>query len=1155
MTTAPKINLLDGSGVTTNLVVTTNLLGLMFTGTVDSNVIDVQVNINGNGFISDPTLVGLTLPNFRIPNPSSYPSGLFLEKGQNTILVRAIDLFGSVSPTSSINVTVVADVDMQSFLTPPTGVRIQRNATSVSIEWSDPSFILPTATSPQLPYPVSGYNVYSSVGSGGTISGYLRLNKDLIPANSYSKIVTDELTTMDTEFDLTDTNGNDLIIQSFVKNPITGAIVEQKTLSSISLITSPSFKLHTIVTNQISNKFYTFKHDRSDGISNGILNNDTFGAIPDEDPIFYVVTSVYINSSTGQVTESRFSQEMTGNPIHLDTTVRGINIRTRRTVSQDYLTEIQKTQPTLSMIPGSTVREVHIEPFSNEVQKAYFLLDFVHRSKSFSALLQIDDPGLTGSSVPVANSQYKQNLASAIGISSENAVQSLINGAFDSLAQNFGETRGGRRAASVMQTFYVTSKPTRDMVVTQGAIVSSSTDPNAPKFRSSSQVTLTSIDSQRFYNADKKRYEVKVQLTADTPGIEGNLSAGSIDVVNSGASGFKTINDTSADFGTDSQSNLELAEVCIRKLSSLDTGTFGGYEKIAKGTPGVLDVKVVRSGDLFMMRDYDEVRKKHAGGKVDIYIKGVNERTVVEPFAFQFDQAISMRFDVIDPISMTFRARDSRVTEANPISQMMYNVSQGLGLRNHSNLPTTSYDLTGVTIVDYRTIRLNTLIPQPTTHLDDFVEGDYRFRSNNKFFATLQPVRRVTSVVGELSGSLDAVLGYTLYKLEDPLLTGFSTIAKDYVVINQVGSIPSGQSIQINDEAHVLIGQFEEALNSVGVNTSTLRVFNRDRTVEYNGPSSKTPDYLIVAGSQKTHAKIIRTTLSKIVSGSSVSVDYSHDENFSMTYVVNDILIKAQERLKTSQHVTADVVVKEAIENPMSSSITVQLKKNSAQSTSDDNIRTSVTLLTDSKSIGESIHQSDMTTKIGEVESVEYIVQPFTKMTLQNNSIRIRDSIQPSYVSLPKLNKFNNSVYLLTQSLPFNTMDSGGNSVMHHGVFMDDQIMESSLSLEQVGEVVNSSWIIGLDGAVIPGYSDDATLLPIYLTQDGVISARKTLTSNRVVISLNSGVNPPDLPSDHTFSASYLVYNDVGSKDINVSSVEYVTPGDLTITFKPYVQS
>lgn len=1152
MATAPKINFLDGSGSTQRLTITTNLLSLFFSGTVDENTVDVQINLNGSGFVSDPSLVGLELPIFKVPNLQSYPEGLFLEKGLNTIELRSIDIYGSVSPVSLIQVTVVSDNELGSIQAQPTGVRVVRHSTSIELNWLDP-FGVPIS-SPFIssnPSNPTGYNVYASTGAGGTGSGYLRINRDLIPSNSSTKTFVEENPIFDETFSLSDSDGNDLNIVSQTINPSTGDVVDQKTYTSIPLLFSPNFSLRTTVLDRRVQKFFSFSHDRGASIQSGIINNDAFGAISEEDPIFYVITAVYIDNSTGAVYESRFSSEISGAPLPLDTTVRGIRIRDRRQVSQEYIEEVTRTQPTLALIPGSSIREVHIEPFSNEIQKAYFLMDFVHRSKSFAALLQVDDPNLTGLSIPVSQSSYKQQLSASLSLNSEAAVQSIINSAFDSLAKNFGQNRGGLRSATVIQTFYTEVRPTRDLVVTQNALVSSSTNSSAPRFRARGQVRLAAIDADGYYNPDSKRYEIQVEMVAESPGSVGNVPAGAIDTVVSGAAGLKTVNEVSADFGRDTQSNLELAEACVRALSAIDSGTEGGYEVTAAGTAGVFQSKIVKSGDSYMMRDYDPIRGKHIGGKVDVYVKGTIERTVTEYFAFQFSVANSIRFDVIDPANFIFRARDSRLTPSNPIQEVLYNPSLNLGLRNHSNLPTDSYDLTGVTIIDYRTIQLNSFLPQPVTTLDDFVEGDYRYRSNNKFTASIQPIRSISSVVGENSGALDPTLGFSLVKLEDPLLEGESTRASDFVTINQVGSVPSGISIVVNDEPHVMIGQFRESLKSVGINIFTIRVYSKDRTILYNGPDSQYPDYFILGGSQTSPVTIIRSSDSQIVSGTSVSVDYEHDENFTITYVVNDVLQQLQARIEKSRHTAADVLVKQAIENPMLTEATIQLGPNAVQSSVDSGIRTSTTVLTDNKGIGEPIYQSNMSSSMSAVSGVKFVVQPFPRMTLSDGSLRIRDSLPSDYQSLPSLGKFTNSVYILEQDLPFATIDSGGLSTRHHGVYMDDIIMSMASSLSTIGDLPNQSWIIGSTGAIIEGYSDDATLAPLFVTPADIAAARLARTANKVVVSLNSGIVPVDTPLAHTFSATYQVFGDRGSKDIEISPVEYLTPGSLTLTYRP----
>ncbi|OPZ34385.1 MAG: hypothetical protein BWY99_02559 [Synergistetes bacterium ADurb.BinA166] len=52
------------------------------------------------------------------------------------------------------------------------------------------------------------------------------------------------------------------------------------------------------------------------------------------------------------------------------------------------------------------------------------------------------------------------------------------------------------------------------------------------------------------------------------------------------------------------------------------------------------------------------------------------------------------------------------------------------------------------------------------------------------------------------------------------------------------------------------------------------------------------------------------------------------------------------------------------------------------------------------------------------------------------------------------------------------------------------------------------------------------------------------------MVSVNAGLAPPDVPENHSFSATYSVFGDRGSKDVQVSQVEYLTPGDLTLTFR-----
>lgn len=1139
MATTPRLNYPDGSGTTTSLTMTSNVSGLFFTGTIDANTVDIQIDMNGAGFVSDPALVELSAGTFRIPNVSSHPDGLSLEYGSNTVRLRAVDVGGGVSSPSTISVEITTDADLGIIPQAPTGVSILRKAKSVDLSWSDVS----TDTA-------SGYNVYASTGPGGTGSGYLRINADMVQAGSSTVTEFTDNVVGNFSYDLSDTDGSsDLQFVVDATDPATGLVRERKSVNWLPLLGETAYKLEVQVKSRASVRKFVFNHDRAASVGRGILNSDTFGMVDSEDPLYYVVTALYFDKTTGSYIESRYSQELSAAPLPMDRTVRGINIRTQTTVARDYIGEIQSVEPTLALIPGSTVREVHIEPFANEAQRVYFLMDFVHRAKSFLALLAIDDPNMTGSSIDVENSQYKIGLRSALNVADNATVQSLIDGAFDSLAQNFGRPRLGARAATVVQTFYTLTAPSQDMLVSQSAVVSSSKNSAAPRFISRGAVFMYASRASQYWNVEKARYEVKVEMVAESPGSAGNLPADTLDIVVSGANGFKTTNEIASDFGRDTQSNLELAEMAMRALSSLDTGTEGGYYSVAAAVAGVLETKIVRSGDPYMMRDWDSIRGKHTGGKVDIYVKGVIERTVTESFAFQFTAARSMRFEVVNASNLVFRAMDSRLTPSNPIQEILNNPSQGLGVRNHSTTPTSSYDLTGAIIVDYNTIQLNTAIPQPATMFDDFVEGDYRYRSNNKFVASLQPMRRVSAVVGELSGTLDPSVGYALYKTQDPLLDGESTLAQDYVSIAQVGGVPSGSAVQVNDEKHVLIAQFEEPLGSVGINTFTLAVYSQDRLTQYEGPNSPNPDYLVIEGTQTTAARIVRTASSNIASGDTVSVDYQHDENFTVTYVINDVLQRVNSAIAATKHMTADVAVKESLENPLSLETTVQLMPNANQTTVDSGIRTALTHLANLRGLGNPIHQSDVTGTIESVAGVDYLVQPLSRLTLRDGAYRIRELVYSDYEMLPSLSYGANAVYILTQPLPYSTSDGGGPDTLHVGVYKDEMVMEKAPSLYEVGRGVNRWWVIGSAGAVISGYSDDATLLAS-LPADEIEAERLNRTANKVVVSLSASVVPYDTPASHSFAATYIVSGDKGTKDVTASATEHLSFGDVVITYK-----
>jgi hypothetical protein len=263
------------------------------------------------------------------------------------------------------------------------------------------------------------------------------------------------------------------------------------------------------------------------------------------------------------------------------------------------------------------------------------------------------------------------------------------------------------------------------------------------------------------------------------------------------------------------------------------------------------------------------------------------------------------------------------------------------------------------------------------------------------------------------------------------------------------------------------------------------------------------------------------------------------------------VLQQLQTRFSKQRHATADVLVKQCIENGLALEATLQLLSNADQPSSDSDIRSNITILTDKRGISNPTRQSDITSVMDQSEGVDFVVQPLTRFSLVDGAQRVRDSLPSNGVFLPSLSQFSNSVYILTQELPFQTSDGGGPSTLHKGVFKDELAMKLVSVITSVGIATNQAYIIGKLGAVIGGYTDDATLIAAGFTTAATRDTERLVrTANRILVSLNASSDPPDSPSLHTFTVSYIVNGDTDVKDLEVSSIEAIVPSAITLTYR-----
>jgi hypothetical protein len=135
--------------------------------------------------------------------------------------------------------------------------------------------------------------------------------------------------------------------------------------------------------------------------------------------------------------------------------------------------------------------------------------------------------------------------------------------------------------------------------------------------------------------------------------------------------------------------------------------------------------------------------------------------------------------------------------------------------------------------------------------------------------------------------------------------------------------------------------------------------------------------------------------------------------------------------------------------------------------------------------------------------------------------------------------------------LNYPTTDGGGLKTEHRGVFQDEIAMGLVSDLSLVGSMANQAYIIGSSGAVIYGYTDDATLIAAGFTTPAARQAELLArTANHIVVALSGAGLPPDTPSNHAYTVSYNVRGDSGSHDVYGSEVEYVDLGAFTITYR-----
>jgi hypothetical protein len=1134
------------------LVYSTTLQRTFFNGVLPDDTIEVQVSINGSGFTSDNSVVEWGDGTWTVPNPYYEPDGLVLLEGSNSVQLRAILPSGSVTPSVEIQATLVSSSGVTAV--PPTNISVEQKNESIVISIEKPSV--------SAGY-FRGVNFYASLYEGGGVTGYSMINVNRITdyvtvqeSNTFAAQLVDIPVKVDN-------NGvpvaDPLYFRIIGRQEDANEVVLQNDYDESYQVpeTARTIQLQTTLSQVRNVVLYQFLHNRSYGPNSvpSTIMNSAFTNTSASQPLYYVATAVYYDPLQNLEYESSFSQEVVGKPATVTTAIGSFPTVNRQDILQEFVKAIFRSNPQIRVEAGSVLRDTVIDPFTSESERLRFLLDFYHRARTPSLLLQIDDPTNSGVSVPVSQSAYKLGLKSALYIDTAADTQALIDSAFDAYSSNLGVTRRSGVSSRGEVTFFTSTRPQSTIVIPLGSQVSG----GGVTFSTNRTASIPYDQLASYYDPVSGYYRVNVPVTASITGSKTNVGSGQIKSVVSNINGsIRVTNSAAMVGGRDVESNLDMVVRTQNRLASVDSGTARGYLQTAADVPGVVKANVVSAGDALMQRDLNS-SGVHKGGKVEIWVQGENIATVTDTFAFTFVISQDVHFEIVgDPSSLTFRAVDSSLSEIDPIVEMLDNATIGYAFVNAST--GDNFDLTNVSILTYNTIQLDTSLVQPSVDLTDVVLGSYRKRLGNEFVLPRQPASSITSVVGTESGTLP-VDSYLLVFPDDPLDTGRSALAKDYLRVDGYvdtttgQTIPSGSTISVVDETHVLIGQYPEYLDNLGASYLTVVVKSSDGLVIYAGPNdpSGVPDYQITVGSQTQALSVTRTNNSTIPNGGSVLISYQHDENFTVTYTTNLIVSLTQESVDANKHATADVIVKEAVPVPVDVECTILLIRGRDPSTVDASLRTNMSNFFSNLRISDPVRQSDIIDVIERTTGVSYVIIPLTKLVRQIGSTVVRESLSTDTAAesslLVGLTTNSAVVYILNQALSSATVDGGGVEGEFKAVFQDDlatQLLGSGAPINTLGTSSGLSYVIGSDGKSIGGYSDDATLIAAgYTTTSQIKSRRLELTANKVLVSFSPGDNP----TAHTYTVTYVVGSDSGAKNIETGAAEYCKVGSLTFTY------
>jgi uncharacterized phage protein gp47/JayE len=282
---------------------------------------------------------------------------------------------------------------------------------------------------------------------------------------------------------------------------------------------------------------------------------------------------------------------------------------------------------------------------------------------------------------------------------------------------------------------------------------------------------------------------------------------------------------------------------------------------------------------------------------------------------------------------------------------------------------------------------------------------------------------------------------------------------------------------------------------------------------------------------------------SRIPDGGQVLVSYFYNEAFTVATEYPAFVPILANRIASTKHADADVLVKAMVANPVDVTLTVVLEQGISASTIDPAVRTAIDTVLDNAET--TLYQSEIVAQVQAVPGVKSVVLPLTKCAKSDGSYDVAVVIptgtawtplsqDPAFTGLAVPS---NSFISSGQILPDSTVPSGGPADAFVGLLYQGQEYARATSVRDF-----------LDNAATPSVSSENGSFYIIGANDQVSASAPLAASyaQKVILTIPADTPTPSLKS---YFVTYVVEGETTASDVVLSSTEYVVPGRVTIGY------